>query len=276
MRIPKFLNGLGISPIIAPFETLNGRLWADLAGYRLILYPFIQGRDGYQTALSDSQWQAFGRAMQAVHSSAIPPELLLLIPRETFSGHWRGIVMKFLQQGKAGNLIDPVAMQTLALLKEKRVEILALISRAERLALKLQARSPEFVLCHADLHAGNLLVTDTGDFFIVDWDTIILAPRERDLMYIGGGQGFPGHTPLEEQELFYRGYGPTGLDQVGLAYYRYERIVEDIAAFCEQLLLSADGGQDREQWFRWLRSNFLPNNTIAIARSADATDWDDI
>jgi spectinomycin phosphotransferase len=52
---------------------------------------------------------------------------------------------------------------------------------------------------------------------------------------------------------------------VALAYYRYERIVQDIAVYCEQLFLSDEGGEDREQSWQYLRSNFLPQGTIEIA-----------
>lgn len=46
---------------------------------------------------------------------------------------------------------------------------------------------------------------------------------------------------------------------VAVVYYSYERITEDIAIYCEQLLLSDQGGQDREQSLYYLKSNFLPN-----------------
>ncbi|MFN2272451.1 MAG: spectinomycin phosphotransferase, partial [Anaerolineae bacterium] len=56
-----------------------------------------------------------------------------------------------------------------------------------------------------------------------------------------------------------------------LAYYRYERIVVDIAVYCEQLFLTDEGGEDREQSLRYLESNFLPNGTIEIAYKSDKT-----
>ena len=93
-------------------------------------------------------------------------------------------------------------------------------------------------------------------------------------MFIGGGQFGNGRTLQEEETLFYRGYGQTQLDSFALAYYRYERIVEDIAAFCEQLLLSDDDGKDREQSLRYLISNFLPGNTMAIAYQSGKTPKD--
>lgn len=90
-------------------------------------------------------------------------------------------------------------------------------------------------------------------------------------MFAGGAQGFLGHTPQEEEILFYQGYGQTEVDSFALAYYRYERIVVDIGEFCKQLLLTDGGGQDREQSVQYLRANFMPGGTIEIAYKSDKT-----
>jgi spectinomycin phosphotransferase len=126
-------------------------------------------------------------------------------------------------------------------------------------------------VCHSDIHAGNILIGADDAFYIVDWDTLTLAPKERDLMYIGGGLLGNWLHPEEEEARFYRTYGQTQMDATALAYYRYERIVQDIAAFCEQLLLTNEGGEDREQSLGYVISNFLPNHTVAIAYQSDKT-----
>jgi spectinomycin phosphotransferase len=90
-------------------------------------------------------------------------------------------------------------------------------------------------------------------------------------MFIGAGLGFTGHTVESEQELFFRGYGATQVDPFALAYYRYERIVQDIAAYSEQLLASVEGGEDREQSYQYFLSNFLPGGTIDLAYRQDQT-----
>jgi spectinomycin phosphotransferase len=90
-------------------------------------------------------------------------------------------------------------------------------------------------------------------------------------MYAGGGQFEARRTPQEEEALFYRGYGQAQVDPIALAYYRYERIVQDLVIYCEQLLLTDEGGKDREQSLRYLMSNFLPNGTIEIAYRGDKT-----
>jgi spectinomycin phosphotransferase len=201
----------------------------------------------------------------------VPSTLTSCIPQETYSPQWHEIVRTFLARVENDTFADPTAAKLAAFLKARRAEVLDLLGRAERLAQTLQARAPEFILCHSDLHAGNILIAANAALYIVDWDNPILAPKERDLMFAGGGQFGAGRTPQEEETLFYQGYGPTAIDPAALAYYRYERIVEDIAVYCEQLFLTSEGGEDREQSLRYLTSSFLPNNTIEIAYRSDQT-----
>jgi spectinomycin phosphotransferase len=271
VALPRFLSEQGIAPVIAPLTTKTGRLWASLEVFKVILYPFVEGRDGYQVSLSDRQWVEFGAALKRIHRAVLPPALIRRILRETYSPQWRASVKTFLAQVEGDAFRDPVAAKLAAFLKRKRDQILDLVRRAERLAQTLQAQSSRLILCHADIHAGNLLIDANRAFYIIDWDTVTLAPKERDLMFVGAGLLGAGHTPQEEETLFYRGYGPTQIDPIALAYYRYERIIQDIAAFCEQIFLTADGGPDREQSFRYLTANFLPNSTLDIAYRSDQT-----
>jgi spectinomycin phosphotransferase len=54
-----------------------------------------------------------------------------------------------------------------------------------------------------------------------------------------------------------------------MAYYRYQRVIEDLAVIGEQLLLSEEGGVDRERSYKWFTSNFEPESTIKIAEKTD-------
>jgi spectinomycin phosphotransferase len=267
--LPKFLSDQGIRQIIAPLPTRQGQLWADLAPFTMILYPFVAGRDGYQADLTDRQWISLGAALQAIHTTHLPPALAQRIPPERFAPRWREVARAFLARIEAETFAEPVAVQLAVLLQTKRSEISGLLAHAERLAQALQAHTPPFVLCHADLHAGNVLLPDETGLYIVDWDAPICAPKERDLMFAGGGQFGNARTAAEEEMLFYQGYGPAVVDQYALAYYRYERIIEDIAAFCEQIFGGDAGGEDREQALRYLASNFLPGGTIETAYRGD-------
>ncbi len=269
VRLPKALSDQGITQIIPPLATNNGQLWGNVDKFKLILYPFVEGRNGYEMEFSDAHWVEFGRALKQIHNATLPEELLRHIKRETYPSRWREEVREFLSRVEHETFHEPVAEKLSAALRARRNEIHELVERAERLAQTLQSRQQEFIVCHSDLHAGNLLITADDHLYIVDWDDVILAPRERDLMYAGGGQFGARHTPEEEERLFYSGYGPVQVDPLAQAYYRYERIVQDIAVECEQIFETDQGGADREQEFEYFMSNFLPNGVLEIARHMD-------
>ncbi|PKO12891.1 MAG: phosphotransferase [Chloroflexi bacterium HGW-Chloroflexi-10] len=270
VTLPLYLYQQGVSQIIAPLPTRSGQPWAHLDAYRVILYPFIEGQDGYAIPLTTQQWYTFGSTLHQIHTMYLPAELTSSLRRETFSPYWCDILKDFLANPQTKPGRDPVAMEVSALLQTRQEEISALIELCEEHARALAAQPPPFVLCHTDLHAGNLHITKDGSIYIVDWDAPLLAPKERDLMYIGGAQGFTGVTPLEEETLFYSGYGQTQINNAALAYYRFARIIEDIGIYCQELLLSTNGGEDRAQSLRYLKSNFLPGGTIAMAYRAES------
>jgi spectinomycin phosphotransferase len=261
VAVPAVLHVQDIRQLIAPIATRAGQLWATLDGLTVILYPFVAGRNGYDVSLSERQWLEFGAACKAIHGAPLPPALQGRLKRETYTPRWRAIVRTYQARVEDSAWDDPAAAGLAAFMRERRAQISQLVAQAERLGRVLQAREPNLVLCHSDLHPGNILVGDDGALYIVDWDDPILAPKERDLMFIGGGFW---NTPQQE-ELFYRGYGPVAIDPIALAYYRYERIVQDIAVYCEQLLQTDIGGADRAQALHWLTGSFLPGHDVDMA-----------
>lgn len=271
VALPKYLSDQGIRQIIPPLAGRAGQLWGRLESYKTILYPFIEGNNAYEAHLLDRHWDDLGKALKAIHTAEMPPALTNHIRRETYAPHGRSTVKKFLEGIEYGVIDDPVAKKVAAFLMSKRTEVLDLVRRAETLAQALQAQLVDQVVCHSDIHAGNILIGSNGVLYIVDWDEPILAPKERDLMFIGGGLLASGLTPEEEETSFYRSYGQVQINPTAMAYYRYERIIQDIAAYCEQLLLTDEGGEDREQSLRYLMSNFLPGGTIEIACTSEQT-----
>lgn len=264
--LPQSLHKQGNRAVIPPLETLAGSLWVELGDYKMIVYPYISGKDGYAQQLSDEQWLAFGAAARAIHTADLPLALRRRIPQETFSPIYRETVKSFQVQAEKFTFTEPVAAKFAAFLKAHRRQVSRMIKRTEALGFALHARPPELVLCHADLHAGNLLLVEEGALYIIDWDNPVYAPKEHDLMHIGGSALWRG---ANLESLFYQGYGPAQVNQAALAYYRYERVIQDIAAFGEQLLLSEAGGEDRQQSYIYFTSNFLPGHEIDLAQQAD-------
>lgn len=63
-------------------------------------------------------------------------------------------------------------------MKENILSIRRLVDRAEQLGQKLQEQSHKLVLCHSDIHGGNVLLAGNDNIYIVDWDDPIMAPYE--------------------------------------------------------------------------------------------------
>ena len=264
--VPLFLKSQGVQEVLSPFKTQSKQGWADFGEYKMILYPFVDGKDGFDIELTDPQLRTLGAALKSIHAAQVPPELKRQIPPETFSPQYRESMKLFQTQVEHQTYADSTAAKLADFIQSKRVEITGLIQQAEHLAAELQSQPLEFVLCHTDLHGGNILISDTGELYIVDWDAPILAPKERDLMFIGGGIDWIWKTKREEA-IFYEGYGKTEINITALAYYRYERIIQDLVAYCEQLLLTDTGGADREPALETFIRNFEPGQTIAIAQA---------
>ena len=263
--VPQLLHERDIKSVIAPLSTRSHRLWADLSDFKVAVFPFVEGRDGYEIDLLDQHWIDFGYALKALHTARIPSTVADRVQQEQYSDRWRKRVKEFQVLVEDTQFADAIAAELAAFLKRKRDEVGELVRRAEQLASVLQTQSAPFILCHADIHAGNILIDADNHLYIVDWDTLILAPKERDLMFVGGGQFLNKRSAEEEERLFYQGYGQTQTNPVAIAYYRYERIVQDIAAYCEQILLTDDGGEDRENGLRQLTNQFRPGNVLEMA-----------
>lgn len=268
IAILELLQMAGIQQLIPPLKTVEGKQIQQMGDFTLIVYPFIEGQDGFSCSLSDKQWITLGRALRQVHEVNVPASLKTRIRREEFSPKWRDVVRSLYTHVEAISIEDEIASNLWKFLQENKSIIQQLVDRSEQLSQKARSRPLKFVLCHSDIHGGNVLVSGKEALYIVDWDDPILAPKERDLMFIGGGVGNVWNKPHEEK-LFYQGYGQVDVDWTLLAYYRYERIVEDIAVYSQELLLKPMEGNNRLEMYKQFMSMFDPNGVVDIAFATD-------
>lgn len=264
IEILTLLQTAGIEQIILPIKTIKSKQLYQTGDLALIVYPFIKGEDGFNRNLTDEQWIVLGRALRQVHEIKVPSSLKSSIRREDFSPQWREAVRSFYNLVEKLPIGDEVAINLWKYLKENQSMILQLVDRSEQLAKKAIRQSLDLVVCHSDIHAGNVLLDDKDHLYIVDWDAPIMAPKERDLMFIGGGIGNVWNNPQQER-LFYQGYGQVDVDLTLFAYYRCERIVEDIAEYIDELLLKPSNNKDRLLMYTQFMSMFAPHGVVEIA-----------
>lgn len=270
LAIVEHLHGSGIKQVIPPLKTVHRQRSLHKGNYSFIVYPFIEGDNGFTQNLTSKQWIALGKALKQVHEIKLPSELLQSVRQETFSSKWRDAVRALLvkiQENPSRN--DAVTQKFLQWMKEHLALVRRLLDRAEQLCITAKKQLETLVLCHSDLHAGNVLINKDGSIYLLDWDELIMAPKERDLMFIGGGVANVWNDKQEE-EVFYQGYGREEINIPMLAYYRHERIVQDIAEYGRALFLaSPDQFLNRSEMYKHFVDLFVPNGVIDIAVKTD-------
>lgn len=263
------LHDAGIQHIIPPIKTTHGKSIQHIDDVTLIVSPFVEGQDGFNRDLTDDQWITLGKAMKQIHEIDVPLSIKHMIRREDYSPKWREAVRFLYAHIESKPSGDEIALQLMAFMKTHSVKIHRLVDRAEQLGKKIQDNNQKVVLCHSDIHGGNVLMDGNDLVYMVDWDDPIMAPKERDLMFIGGGVANVWNKPHEEK-FFYKGYGKTEINMATLAYYRHERIVEDIAIYGQQLLLtSTDDQNNRTESYKHFIAQFEPQGVVEIAFKTD-------
>jgi spectinomycin phosphotransferase len=239
LLVPRYLRDQGVAHIVSPLPTLSRALWVGLDGYALSLYPFIEARTAVDAGLSERHWRELGATLKRIHAGGLPPELERVVPREPFVPSRRGVLAD-LEAAIAGQAFaTPPERELGAFWNARRDEIRAVIDRGDTLGRHLRGRSLPMVLCHADLHTWNVLLDTAHELWLVDWDETVLAPKERDLMFVIGGIG-RDLVSSQETAFFLQGYGDTAVDSGALAYYRYAWAVQDMGAYGEQVFFSPD------------------------------------
>jgi spectinomycin phosphotransferase len=210
------LGNAGIQQIIPIVKTIRGQATQRIDDFTLTVSPFVDGRDGFSRDLTDDQWYTLGKVMRQIHEINVPLSIQAKIRQESYSPKWRQAVQSLYPLIEAKPSGDMIAIKLLTFMKKHKAAIHRLVDRAEQLAQKVQDQPSQFVLCHSDLHGGNVLIDENDIIYIVDWDDPIIAPKERDLMFIGGGVANVWNKP-HEKELCYKGYGKFKLtDTLGI------------------------------------------------------------
>jgi spectinomycin phosphotransferase len=276
LLVPRSLLDRGITNVLAPLRTVTSDLWCPLTGYddtTVVLYPFVRGENAKIAGLSDDQWRVFGATLRAVHASGLQDRFRGLLRSENFTLPAGAAVRRLLAECAGATFASPAATGFAQFLSDNATRIAALLARAETLGSQLRAKSFDHVLCHGDIHGANILVGDDGRIWLVDWDSPLIAPRERDLLFVIGSR-IGRHVTLREEDWFFAGYGPTEIDADALAYYRYERRIEDLGESGERVFRDPHLSEPaREEQAAATMSLFAPGGDIDVAETVPRRRW---
>jgi spectinomycin phosphotransferase len=267
--IPRFLKEQGIQQVMAPLLTKDRQTWASADDFFFILYPFITGERVMDVGMSDAHWIEFGSILKRLHTTKPTLKLLRQIKGETFIPKQLEYCKKLHAQVKNHTYDNPFQKELVAFWLENYETISTILQRTESLSKRMQETALEFVLCHADIHTANLLLSDDNKIYIVDWDETILAPKERDLLFVIGSI-FNDTSDGRWERLFFEGYGEAEVDPLALAYYRYDWCVEDIGEFAGDVFGRANvDNETKANSIEWFKSLFAGGNSVETALNTE-------
>ena len=239
--VPRYLRDQGIASVVAPIRTRSNALWAQLSDWTVIVYPWISG-DSSLTGMTNEQWKQVGSIFQRIHQVMLPPGGFASLRKETFHpAEYVRWVRAFETSLAVAETQDSYIQGTRAWERALRSSWVAhqstihtVLTSLEKLAGVLQSRPLPCVICHGDLHARNLIRNRSGQVFVIDWDEVMLAPKERDFIFVR-----PPHA-----DAFWEGYGPVEIDWVALTYFLWERVVQDLIECTRNVCFRDDWGDE--------------------------------
>jgi spectinomycin phosphotransferase/16S rRNA (guanine(1405)-N(7))-methyltransferase len=115
-----------------------------------------------------------------------------------------------------------------------------LVAHYDALACAVLANEERMVITHGEPHAGNVMVSD-GKYLLVDWDTALIAPPERDLWELDPGDGSVVDA--------YAAHTGNDIDPNALIFYKLWFDLDEIGSYVALFRAEHDDTADtRESW----------------------------
>ncbi|HEY6478903.1 MAG TPA: phosphotransferase [Streptosporangiaceae bacterium] len=181
------LRDCGREFVVAPVPAADGEPVVRVAdgGFGLAVYPFIDGQrfEFEQFSAPEDRLAVLG-LLAAVHTA--PAAARRHAVRDDYAVPRRDD-LEAACAGRDAADRGPYARPAAVLLKQHAAPVRRLLDRYDGLAG--QARSgAAAVLTHGEPHPGNTMLT-AGGWRLIDWDTALVAPPERDLWSLDPGDG---------------------------------------------------------------------------------------
>jgi len=174
------LRQRGCSFVVAPTPSRRGSVLEDIGDrYVVAVYPHVDGRTG-QYGHYDSQAERFAVVDRLVETHAATDSVTSIALADDFAIPSRDRLVTAMSATSSPWSTGPFAERTRALLGRHADSLTIVLNRYDELADRVRRRGDGVVVTHGEPHRGNVIFTTDGAS-LVDWDTALLAPCERDL-----------------------------------------------------------------------------------------------
>jgi hypothetical protein len=173
----------GLNFVIAPVLTGSGHVVARLSDrYSLVVHPYVTGTEAGENGefSNDGDRRAVVDMLIRIHDAQVGKPCVddFVVP------HLDGLLAMMTQAGGPW-CGGPYAQAAQELLQAHARDLHVLIAAYHSLSARVGSQPERMVVTHGEPHAGNVIVTSEG-LVLVDWDTTLLAPPERDLWDLAG------------------------------------------------------------------------------------------
>jgi len=182
------LRECGRTFAVAPVPARDGELLARVSTrFALAVYPFVHGQSFEWAAFSSPAHRlALLELLAATHSA--PPAARRRALADDFAVPHRDQLEAACQPGGDVREVGPYARPVARLIQEHAAPIRRLLARYDHLVTTARTQPARTVLTHGEPHPGNTMLTG-GGWVLIDWDTALTAPPERDLWSLDPGDG---------------------------------------------------------------------------------------
>ena len=180
------LRATGREFVVAPLPAGDGEpLTRRGDTFAVAVYPFVAGESFSWGDYAPEHRRAVFDLIVAVHSA--PPEVVTRARTDDYAIQLGDAITAVLDGGAGADPgLGPYAVPAVALLTAHAPGVRRVLNRYQKLVAG--ADSPALVLTHGEPHPGNSMRTG-GGWLLIDWDTTLAAPPERDLWDLDPGDG---------------------------------------------------------------------------------------
>ena len=235
-RAAAALAEAGLEFVVPPIRDDEGRVLRRLDDRHAVrIEPFVDGATAdwgeYETP---EERRRMATALGRLHAVSLPADLP---PRDDLAIPSRASLEEALDDLDGAWKAGPFGERTRSLVRPRAGELRSRLVAYDEAADRTRQSPDPWVVTHGEPHRANVIVGARGDVHLVDWDTVRLAPRERDLRMV-----------LDDDRTGWEEYvaeaGPVALRPEVLDLYGEWWVLAEVAIYVSQFRAPHDETED--------------------------------
>ena len=244
-----------VVPTLTP-ETEPHGVGVVVGAYLLTVTPYLEGEPGPGDYADDNQRALIAGALGALHAERSPARARPWVPGPPLRAELSALLDRLDSPWTAG----PFGESVRTALQRSGPELGRLYRRFDQLAARARDARDDWVPTHGEPHTRNVLWR-LGGPVLVDWESLRIAPRERDLRTVL--RDADGAEPLSA----YVAHGGTAdLDDDMVELFDLEWWLWNMAIFAIRFSGPHDGDDDDERFHNVFLEEVMPAVEGAVTK----------